>query len=213
MVELKYGPRTVDLPYTLRIHDVTEEMFDEWMDEDTRAELINGVMYVHSPASPRHDDLSGFLRGLLRIFAGAKKAGRVFGPDSLVRLKKGVKVAPDIFFFRHDRLPRKLPAKQFAGAPDLVAEILSPSNRSEDLKDKRPAYQKAGVEEIWLVDPQRQEIYVDRRRKKYYETTTVTTERLESSALEGFWIDPAWLWADEPPDTLACLRELLGELG
>jgi Uma2 family endonuclease len=211
MVELKFGPRTVGVGFSARIEDVSEKRFDELVDEDTRAELINGVMYVYSPASPRHDQVSGFLRGLLMFFADTRELGQVFGPDSLVRLKPGAKVCPDIFFFRRGRLPRKLPAKQFQGAPDFVAEVLSPSNRSDDFNVKRPAYQDAGVKEIWLINPDRQEIFVDRRQKKGYDTTTVTTERLECSAVKGFWVEPTWLWADPLPSAPACLREILGE--
>jgi Uma2 family endonuclease len=211
MVELKFGPRTVDLPYTVHIQDVTEAQFDELVDEDTRAELIDGVMIVHSPSSPRHDDVAGFLRFLMRGYATRKRLGRVLGPDSLVRLKSGRKVGPDLFYFKQARLPKRLPTKQFQGAPDLIGEVLSPSNRSDDLDVKRPAYHQAGVEEIWLVDSDADEILVDRRRKKGYSTQTVTTGRLESTALEGFWIEVDWLWADELPEDFACLLTILGE--
>src|SRR5258707_7463184 len=65
-VQMKVGPRiadlrAMDLPYTLRLYGVTDQMFDELVDEDTRAELIDGVMIVHSPASIKHDNLTGFL--------------------------------------------------------------------------------------------------------------------------------------------------------
>ncbi|MCI0456847.1 MAG: Uma2 family endonuclease [Gemmataceae bacterium] len=210
MTQLKYGPRTVDLPYRLYIQDVSEELFDDWVDEDTKAELIDGVMIVHSPASPRHDNLAGFLRALMRLFARARKLGLVLGPDALVRLKPKRKVGPDIFFLRQHRLPSPLPEKQFEGAPDLVVEILSPSNRDDDLEIKRAAYHEAGVTEIWFVDPDREEILVDRRGKKRYTSKTLTKGRLESTALEGFWIDVEWLWADELPDELNCLREIMG---
>jgi Uma2 family endonuclease len=213
MVELKIGPRTVDIPYSVHLPDVTEEMFDALVDEDTRAELIDGVMIVHSPASPGHEDLSGFLRGLMRFYARARKLGIVLGPDALIRLKKGRKVAPDTFFLRQGLVPRPLPLKEFDDVPDMIVEVLSPSNRDDDLEIKRPRYQEAGVEEIWFVDPQREEILVDRRRKKRYASTTVTEGRLTATALEGFWIDTAWLWADELPDDLTCLREILGDLG
>src|SRR6516165_8010724 len=100
MVELKFGPRTVDLPYTVRVAGVTEEMFDELVDEDTRAELIDGVLIVHSPASPRHDNISGFVRTLMRMFAEGRGLGKVFGPDSLVHLATCRKFAPDVFFLK-----------------------------------------------------------------------------------------------------------------
>src|SRR4051812_19098924 len=118
MVEVKLGLRSVDLPYTIRIPDVSEEMFDELVDEDTRAELINGVMVVHSPASPRHDDVSGFVRTLMRCFADHRRLGRVLGPDSLVRLKTGRRFATDLYFLGRKKAPAKLTKKQFEGTPD-----------------------------------------------------------------------------------------------
>ena len=50
--------RTVDLPYMLRLYGVTDEKFDELTDEDTKAELFDGVMIVHSPASIRFTTMS-----------------------------------------------------------------------------------------------------------------------------------------------------------
>jgi Uma2 family endonuclease len=110
-----------------------------------------------------------------------------------------------------DRVPQPLPADQFEGAPDFVTEILSPSNWREDMEEKRPAYQQAGVRELWFVDPEEQQITVDRRRGRKYVTTTITTRQLSSTVLQGFWIDPAWLWADPLPSVMTCLRQILGE--
>jgi len=47
------------------------------VDEDTRAEAIDGVMMVHSPACAEHDDLSGFITALMCVYAHAKAAGEV----------------------------------------------------------------------------------------------------------------------------------------
>jgi Uma2 family endonuclease len=211
MVEVKLGPRTVDLPYTLRLYGVTEAMFDELVDdEDTKAELIDGVMIVHSPASPRHDDISGFLRSLMRCYTGAKGLGKVLGPDSLVHLRTCRKFAPDLYFIEQKRLPKRLPKKQFEGAPDLIVEVLSPFNRADDLEDKRPAYREAGVKEIWLVDPEEGQLIVDRRHRRSYTTTTAAGGRVTSTVIPGFWIDAAWLWAEPLPTDLECLQTILG---
>src|SRR5947208_604526 len=110
MVDLKLGIRTVDLPFSIRIFDVTEAMFDEMVDEDTKAELLDGVMIVHSPASPRHDDVGGFLRTLMRVYGRSRKLGRVLGPDSLVHLATCRLFGPDIFFVEEKRMPTPLPS-------------------------------------------------------------------------------------------------------
>jgi Uma2 family endonuclease len=209
MVEVKMGWRTVDLPYTVRIPNVTEEMFDELVDEDTKAELLDGVMILHSPASPRHDDVAGFIRALMRLFAAARRKGKVFGPDALIHLASCRKFAPDWFFLKAPHVPRPLPRNQFESPFDLIGEVLSPSNRDDDLEDKRPAYRDAGVPEIWLIDLANEEILVDRRLKRGYRTTRVHTGRIASQVLDGFWIDADWLWTDPLPNEMDCLQEIL----
>jgi Uma2 family endonuclease len=210
MIEVNFGVRSVDLPYTIHVPGVTEEMFDELVDEDTRAELIDGVMIVHSPAALRHDDISGFLRPLMRCFAEQKKLGKVLGPDGLFRPRKGRRFGPDLFFLEQTRVPSPLP-KVFQGAPDMLAEVLSPSNRPEDVAVKLPAYRRAGIREIWLVDPDRQEITVYRRRGRRYTARTTGSGRVRSDVLPGFWIESDWLWSEPLPDLLPCLREILGD--
>jgi Uma2 family endonuclease len=213
MVEVTLGRHQVDLPFTVRLYDVTEKMFDELVDEDTRAELIDGVMVVHSPASPRHNAIAGFLRSLMQCYVEEKGLGQVLGPDSLIRLRARQKFAPDLFFLEQKRVPKRLPKKQIEGPPDFIVEVLSPSNRRFDLEEKRPAYRKAGVREIWLVDPEKERILVDRLLKNRYATDTVAEGRLASAVIPGFWIEAAWLWAEPLPKVLKSLRMILGDDG
>lgn len=210
MLEVLESLKAIDLPYTVRLYGVTEEMFDEMVDEDTKAELFDGVMIVHSPASLIHDDLSGFIRFLMRGYSARRKLGKVLGPDSLIHPATGRKFCPDAYFLKKGRLlVRK--SKQFEGSPDLALETLSPSNRDYDLEDKRAAYQEARVGEIWFIDPQEEQVIVDRRRGSRYVEEVKHKGRMTSTVLEGFWLDVAWLWADPLPDEVECLLKILGE--
>jgi len=213
-VQMKMGPRiadlrAMDLPYTLRLYGVTDAMFDELVDEDTRAELIDGVMIVHSPASMKHDNLSGFLRVLMRGLSEVKEAGIVLGPKSLIRLARGRRVGPDLYFLEKKRVARKLP-REWKGTPDLLMEVLSPSNRREGIEEKLPACRAAGVREIRLIDPDEREILVETRRGKSYSTSRVSAGRIDSIVLKGFWLDASWLWAEPLPSVMVCLRKILG---
>ena len=211
MVELKIGwpLRSVDLPYMIRLFDVTDEMFDEMVTEDTKAELFDGVMIVHSPATPTHDDITGLIRFLTRGYTEDRDLGKVFGPDSLVRLRPGRRFGADIFFLGIDQVPCPLP-KEFELVPRLMLEVLSPSNRDYDIEEKRLAYREARVDEIWLIDPDEQQVIVDRRRGRRYLTTTNSKGRVESAVLPGFWVEASWLWSDPLPNAMACLRQILG---
>ena len=211
MVEVKMGwpLRTVDVPYMIRLYGVTDEQFDEMVTEDTKAELFDGVMIVHSPATPSHDDITGFMRMLMRGFAEDRVIGKVFGPDSLVRLRRGRRFGADIFFLRTSQVPCPLPP-EFELVPAAMMEVLSPSNRDYDLEEKRPAYREARVPEIWLIDPGEQQVIVDFRRGRRYTTTTTRKGRVESAVLPGFWVEASWFWSDPLPNAMDCLRQILG---
>jgi Uma2 family endonuclease len=208
VIEVKCDIRNIDLPYMIQVYDVTEEMFDELIDEDTKAELIDGVMIVHSPASIEHDDSSGFVRGLMSFFAEARSLGKVLGPGSLIHLAPGRKCAPDVFFIRQERMPMPLP-KEFEGVPDLVVEVLSPSNRRYDLRDKRLIYREAGVGEVWFIDAELRRIIMDRRRAGSYVEEIFTEGQVFSEVLPGFWLNASWLWATPLPNRFTCLEEVL----
>ena len=105
-------------------------------------------------------------------------------------------------------MPHPTP-QQFDGVPDLILEVLSPSNRDYDLGEKRAAYREAGVPEVWFVDPREEQILIDRKHRKTYATETITTGRTTSTVLTGFWVDAAWLWTDPLPKRLRCLRAIL----
>jgi len=209
MVEVQVGFKTIDLPYTLLVYGVTEEAFDELVDEDTRAELIDGVMIVHSPATLQHEDTSSFLGGLMRFYSDAKGLGKVIASgNGVVHLATCRKLAPDIFFIRQERVPMMLP-KEFEGAPDLVVEVLSPSTRHEDLNQKRLAYHDAGVVEVWFVDFDNKRFIIDRKARNGYIEEVVSEGIVASAALEGFWMNVAWVWMQPLPNCLSCLQEIL----
>jgi Uma2 family endonuclease len=77
-------------------------------------------------------------------------------------------------------------------------------------------YQLAGIPEYWIVDsrPQRRHMVVYQLGAdgRYQVVPPDGQGRLHSRALPGFWIDPAWLWQEEPPDPLLLLHEILAEV-
>jgi Uma2 family endonuclease len=209
MVEVQVGFKTIDLPYTIWVYGATEEMFDELTDEDTKAELIDGVMIVHSPASLRHEHISGFLGGLMSFYADVKGHGMVIASgNGVVHLATCRKLSPDVFFIRQARVPMTLP-KEFEGPPDLVVEVLSPSTRREDLGQKRAAYHDAGVGEIWFVDFENKRFVIDRKRGDSYVEEIVSEGVVVSSVLDGFWVNVAWVWTEPLPNRMSCLQEIL----
>jgi Uma2 family endonuclease len=126
----------------------------------------------------------------------------------MIALAPGRKCAPEVFFIRRDRASAPLP-KEFEGVPDLVVEVLSPSNRRYDFRDKRLIYREAGVGEVWFIDPELRQIIGDRRQGGSYTEEIVTAGRVSSTILQGFWVNASWLWAQPLPNRFACLEEIL----
>ena len=122
-------------------------------------ELIDGVAYIREPPSPSYLHQTFVLElGHQLTLSLPGKPGRVHIAPLDVRLPKGsaaddqidTVVQPDVFIARD---PQKLDERGMCGAPDWVAEVLSPSTARYDRTTKLAAYERAGVPEIWLIDP------------------------------------------------------------
>jgi Uma2 family endonuclease len=217
MPEIRLGPERLDpadlgLSYQLRVFGVDEPAFDRLSDEDTKADLIDGVMIVHSPASVRHDAMAAFVTFLITGFSDSRGGlGEILGSgNAMFRLRSGRKFAPESFFVLAGRVPSPLP-KVFDGAPDWVLEVLSPSNRREDLEEKVPLYRADGVAEIWVIDPPQRRLMLHKRQADdSYAEETVAGGWAESQAVAGFRVDASWLWQEPLPNRIECLRTILG---
>ena len=130
-------------------------------DDKNRYELIDGVVYMMSSPSRLHQKiLTELLRQLSNFLVG--KSCEVYPAPFDVRLhgngdKETTVVQPDIVVVCETT---KLDDKGCNGAPDMVIEILSPSNAKHDTIRKFSKYLEAGVKEYWVVDPERQTVFV-----------------------------------------------------
>ncbi|MDT7855882.1 Uma2 family endonuclease [Rubrivirga sp. S365] len=108
--------------------------------------------------------------------------------DSLV-------VQPDLVFVSHAR-DGIVTREGLSGAPDLVAEVLSPSTAYYDLTLKRDVYEARGVSEYWIVDPERKTVAVLAREDGRYRTQADlgATGRAASALLDGFAVEVASLF-------------------
>ena len=127
-------------------------------DEQDRIELIDGYPVMMAPPTRVHQKISGELFGQLRDYLKGKKcevyhapfAVRLFERDGESPEDVDTMVEPDISVVCD---PSKLDDTGCKGAPDLVMEILSPSTKRHDRFTKFNLYQRAGVREYWIVDP------------------------------------------------------------
>ena len=163
--------------------------FITW-DEDVRYELIDGEAYLLAAPNVAHQRISGELHGQIWQFLKGKPC-EVFHAALDVRLNAdeddNTVLEPDIVVVC-DR-SKLAGGKACVGAPDMVAEILSPSTAGRDCILKLEKYQKAGVREYWIVDPESRSVGVhvwDNGKTvfhAYEETDTVPVHVLEGCAI------------------------------
>lgn len=121
-------------------------------EDGRRHELLDGAHVVTPSPTYRHQDLLGRMLIAIHIGLGARPDLKVMTSPADLRLAPRTMVQPDLFICRVDRTmpPRNWPD---LGTPLVAIEILSPSTASRDRGAKRRIYQRAGVAEYWLVDP------------------------------------------------------------
>ena len=203
---------TVEVPVLLR-DKMTGEEFLRFCHEDTKADLIDGVMIVESPASDTHERLFKFLLHVLDLYVSHHGLGQMRGSHTAVELEEGHIYEPDLLFVRRER-EAIISEKQVNGAPDLVVEILSASTYHYDVGAKREGYERNGVRELWLLDPYGQagaEMLVRDEATGRFETALFTGDVYRSTVLPGLWLRSEWLWPGEGgahPDVVEVLREL-----
>ena len=142
---------------------LTYDDFLLFPDDGQRHELIDGEHYVTPSPIPRHQQISGNLYWLLRSFLEEHPIGAVFyAPLDIVFSRFDV-VEPDLLYLSNERAAQVMTDQNVQGTPDLVIEIGSPSTRKRDETIKRRLYERTGVPEYWVVDPEVDVIRVYRR--------------------------------------------------
>ena len=121
--------------------------------EGERWELIDGVLY-HVAAAPntKHHDVSDNTGDLVKAVIQPGRLGRIYRAPFALRLSETNTVEPDLLYVSAARRGI-ITDRGCEGIPDLVVEILSPSNSAHDLAVKRELYARYGIPEYWIMDP------------------------------------------------------------
>ena len=185
----------------------------EFAEESKIVEWVEGETISYMPPTMIHQDISGFLFYLLESFVQFFRLGKVQQAPFEVKLwPDGPSREPDILFISNENMPN-LGEKRFAGAPDLIIEIISPSSASEDRVRKFGQYERAGVREYWLVDPrpyqQQIDFYVLGPDGLYQPAPIEADGRYYSNVLSGFWLRLNWLWAQPLPNPQLAVAEVM----
>jgi len=132
---------------------LTYDDFLLFPDDGKRHELIDGEHYVTPSPSRKHQAIVWNLITIIGPYLESHPVGRAFAAPFDVVFSNVDVVEPDLLFISNARLD-VLTTKNVQGAPNLVVEIGSPSTRRRDEIIKRKLYERFGVEEYWVIDPE-----------------------------------------------------------
>ncbi len=130
-------------------------------DDENRYELVRGELIMMTPASPRHGKFAARLVGALVSYTKEHELGEVYTAEPGFELETEPQTirAPDVAFVRQERIPPAGEPEGFwAIAPDLVIEIISPSETAQMIHEKVADYLRAGTRLLWLVYPASQTV-------------------------------------------------------
>jgi Uma2 family endonuclease len=142
---------------------LTYEDFLQFPDDGKRHELIDGEHYVTPSPNTKHQRVSGNVYWLLRSWLEEHPIGEVFYAPFDVVFSDFDVVEPDLLYVSNQRAGEILTSKHVKGPPDLVIEIGSPGTRKRDETIKRRLYERSGVLEYWVVDPELEILRIYRR--------------------------------------------------
>ena len=198
------------IPVAIRGTDVcTFHDYLNMVDEHQKAHLLEGLVIMESPATARHEELQSFLSILLGTFVAERQLGKVYGSRMAFKLSGYNGVEPDLSFVSKDRL-HLVKKAHVNGPPDLAVEIISAGTRKLDYEQKRPAYEKAGTRELWIVDYLREQAdFFSLEGRRFIQPALERGRFFDSRVLAGFRLDIRWLWSDPLPRPQPIITKLL----
>jgi Uma2 family endonuclease len=163
-----------------------------------RYEVIDGEAFMMSSPTVEQQAISGEIFCLFHAFLRGKPC-RVFAAPLDVRLfpeedlSDDTVVQPDILVVCDSA---KLGKASVNGPPDLVMEILSPSNSQKEMFLKFEKYLNAGVREYWVLDPEEKKVQVHVLQDGHYLSSAYKKDAvIPVSILPPFSLDLKTLWS------------------
>ncbi len=169
--------------YGLRM---TAEEFLALPEDGNRYELIDGVVCMSPSPSLPHQEIVLEIAGQLRDFLRVHPLGRVV-PDVDIQVAPGLVYRPDLIYLCNEKAARC--GARVTVIPDVVVEVVSPDSHSFDHQTKKGDYERAGVSEYWLIDPDRREFTFYRLAVGRFASVAPGERTFVSQIIPGFELD------------------------
>jgi len=171
---------------------MTYEDYVKLPNDGKRYEIIDGELVVNPSPVPRHQRIVRIILGRIDRYFEQHGGGEVFVAPLDVVLADDAIVEPNVIVIKKDRASI-IGEKNIQGAPNLVVEVLSDGTRRKDEIEKRKLYERYGVDEYWIVDPELELVKIYRREGDAFarvaEIATETGGTITSPLLPGFALD------------------------
>jgi Uma2 family endonuclease len=162
-------------------------------DDRSRHEIIDGEHLVNPAPGTYHQTVSRRLH--FELYEQIERTGRgqVFNAPTDLQLSEIDIVQPDLLVIVAENQDIITPSR-ILGVPDLVVEILSPSTARIDRRLKKDLYERAGIPEYWLVDPDAHCLEQLRLESDRYRLTGTHAEHVVTTILDGITVDLTRVW-------------------
>lgn len=200
----EFAPQRLKMTYEEYLEAASETRIVEW---------VNGEGIIYMPPLYQHQEIIRFLNGLLSPFIQFFNLGTlILAPFEVKLWPDGPSREPDLIFIAKKNLSG-LTDKRFDGGPDLLVEIISPGSVTEDRVRKFTEYERAGVQEYWVIDPrprqQQSDFYVLGDDKIYHAAPVDDQGVFRSTVLPNFWLQVDWLRQGQLPNPQLALAEIM----
>ena len=180
------------LPQFIGLRMRADEFF-QIPDDGHNYELIDGVVTMTPSPAPKHQAVLMEITTQIGMFLRDHATGQAL-PEIDVHLGEGptggdLVYRPELVFIRTERLPEI--DDRVVGAPDLVVEIISRGSRRFDSETKKDDYERFGVREYWLIDPEQESMTFFRLVGGRYIEVPPIGNTFPSEAIRGFTLDLA----------------------
>jgi Uma2 family endonuclease len=178
------------------------------------AEWVNGVVIAMSPVNETHDSLVRFLEDVLDVYLELTTGGRVLQEPMVMKPASELPGRePDLQVLLPDRL-HLLQKTQVVGPANLVVEVISPESVDRDRGTKFREYEQGGVQEYWILDPQRKEaLFYVRGEDELFHSCLPVEGIYTSTVLPRLTLPVSLFWQDKLPTTREAVRMVESMLG
>lgn len=179
---------------------ITYDDYRHLPDDGKQYQIIGGKLFMTPAPTTVHQRIARELFVNMYNYVKGKDLGEVFFSPTDVILSMTDVIQPDILFVSKKRR-HVITKKNIVEAPDVVVEILSEHTKTIDRRKKKQLYERHGVKEYWLIDPDTQTVKVliqaeEKNELKLYQYFS-SEDVLSTPLFSGLKLSLNELWADE----------------